>query len=72
MDLTPWKTYAVGALIILHQVFKMLGYDIPEAETSALVDGLLGVAAIGFRLKGYFDAKKAVAVALNTPVPDNK
>jgi len=72
IDLTPWKTYATGSLIIVHQVLKAFGIDVPEAETSALVDGVLAVLTIVFRLTGYFDAKKAVQVALYTPVPTDE
>ena len=69
MDLTPWKTYATGALIVIHQLLKANGYDVPEADTSAFIDGLLAVAAIGFRIMGHLKAKAAVQEALMTPVP---
>lgn len=70
MNLTPWKTYLAGGVIILHQALKYAGIDVPEAEMSELIDAALGVAAIVFRLMGHFKTKAAVQEALMTPVPD--
>lgn len=71
-QLTAWKTYLAAGAIIAHQGLKIAGIDVPSEELSELVDAGLAVAAMVFRLMGHFKAQEAVAVALNTPVPEPK
>ena len=71
-QLTAWKTYLAGGAIIVHQLLKFAGIDVPSEEFSELIDASLGVAAMVFRLMGHFKAKEAVEKALYTPVPPAK
>lgn len=64
-----WKTYLMGVSVIIHQVLKLVGVDVPDELMSASIDGILGIAAIYFRWRGVVTAKAAVENALYTPVP---
>lgn len=45
-----YRTYISVILIVLHQVLKILGVDLPEENLSIAVDVILAIAAGVFRL----------------------
>lgn len=47
--LAGFRTYISVILIVLHQVLKILGIDIPEENLSIAVDVILAIAAGVFR-----------------------
>lgn len=44
------KTYLAASGIVLHQVMKLSGVDIPEADASTAVDVVLAILAFVFRM----------------------
>ena len=44
------RTYLMGAALILHQLLKATGIDIPQESVSLLLDGILSVGVILFRV----------------------
>lgn len=66
---TAWRTYLMGAGIIVHQVLIFIGVDVPSDLLSETIDGILAIGAIFFRWRGAVATKKAVVNALYTPVP---
>lgn len=47
--MTGYRTYISVGLIVLHQILKATGTDIPEESLSIAVDVILAVAAGVFR-----------------------
>ena len=45
-----FRTYISVILIILHQVLKLIGVDVPEESLSIAIDVILAIAAGIFRL----------------------
>jgi len=48
--LQGFRTYISVILIILHQVLKLMGVDVPEESLSVAIDVILAIAAGVFRL----------------------
>lgn len=48
--LTGYRTYISIILLVLHQVMKIAGVDVPEENLSIAVDVVLAIAAGVFRL----------------------
>ena len=46
-----YRTYAMAAALILHQVLKGLGIDVDQEATSTTVDTVLAVLMVYFRSK---------------------
>jgi len=44
-----YKTYATLVIMIIHQVLKMTGNDVVEADISLFIDSILAALAIVFR-----------------------
>ena len=44
-----YKTYATLVILVIHQVLKLMGHDVAEADISIVIDSLLGILAIVFR-----------------------
>ena len=64
-----YRTYLVGAGVILHQLLKFAGVDISDQMISEAIDAILGLGAIFFRWKAAVQARLDVKTALYTPVP---
>ena len=58
-----WRTYLMGAGIIIHQGLKLIGFDVPDTLLSDSIDAILGIGAIFFRWRGVVAAKAAIAAA---------
>ena len=52
-----YKTYATLVIMILHQVLKLTGNDVADADISLFIDSILAALAIVFR---YVAKPKAV------------
>ena len=48
--LQGFRTYISVILIVLHQVLKLIGVDVPEESLSIAIDVVLAIAAGVFRL----------------------
>ena len=44
-----YKTYATLIIMIIHQVFKLTGNDVVDADISLFIDSVLAALAIVFR-----------------------
>ena len=44
------RTYIASSVVVVHQILKFLGYDIPHAELSSALDVVAGIAAFLFRM----------------------
>ena len=44
-----YKTYATLIIMIIHQVLKMTGNDVADADISLFIDSILAALAIVFR-----------------------
>lgn len=44
-----YKTYATLVIMIIHQVLKLTGNDVVEADISLFIDSILAALAIVFR-----------------------
>ncbi len=44
-----YRTYLMGILIVLHQILKTQGIDIPQENISIALDVLLGIGTVIFR-----------------------
>jgi len=49
--LTGYRTYISAGIIVIHQIAKLLGYDVPEETLSLAIDTIASIAAIFFRSK---------------------
>lgn len=47
--LKGYRTYIAAGVVVLHQVAKLAGFDVPEESLSMFIDGLFGLLAIFFR-----------------------
>lgn len=43
------KTYIAVSIVVIHQILKVLGYDVDQAELSAAIDTGAGILAFFFR-----------------------
>lgn len=43
------KTYIAVSIVVIHQILKVLGYDIDQSELSAAIDTGAGICAFFFR-----------------------
>lgn len=43
------KTYIAVSVVVIHQILKMFGYDLPQEELSAAIDTGAGIFAFIFR-----------------------
>ena len=49
--LVGYRTYISAGIVIIHQIAKILGYDVPQESLSSAVDAFFGLATIFFRAK---------------------
>jgi len=71
MNLEGFRTYLVSGGIVLHQVLKFAGIDIDNKLVSESIDGIMAIAAIGFRWLAAVKSKQDIKAALYTPVPSD-
>ena len=58
MDTKEWfmnilqgkKTYFAASVLVIHQILKMAGYDLPQEQFSSAIDVVAGAAAFFFRM----------------------
>lgn len=43
------RTYIAASVVVIHQVLKLLGYDLPQEQLSSAIDVVGGIAAFVFR-----------------------
>ena len=48
--LTGKRTYIAAGVVVIHQILKLVGYDIPQEELSSTLDVVGGIAAFVFRM----------------------
>ena len=48
---TGYRTYLSAGIVVIHQIAKIAGYDVPEETLSVAIDSLAAIAAIFFRSK---------------------
>jgi len=44
------KTYLAASVLVIHQILKMAGYDLPQEQFSSAIDVVVGAAAFFFRM----------------------
>lgn len=49
--LKGYRTYIAAGAVVLHQIAKLAGLDIPEENLSMFLDGLGGLLAMFFRAR---------------------
>ena len=47
--ISGYRTYLMAALLVIHQLLKTQGFDIPQENLSTTVDVILGVGVVIFR-----------------------
>ena len=48
--LTGKRTYIAASVVVIHQMLKLLGYDLPQEQLSSAIDVIGGIAAFVFRM----------------------
>ena len=45
------RTYIAASIVVIHQMLKLAGYDLPQEQLSSAIDVIGGIAAFIFRMK---------------------
>lgn len=56
------RTYLMGIALMLHQILKVAGIDIPQENLSLLLDGILSVGVILFRALANKENKRVMKI----------